>query len=250
MIAAPAFRCGRAACVRKNMPKMFVWKVRRSCSSVMSVMSLSGCCSPALLTRMSSRRASRPPRATAVVAERLVADVAGDRDRAAALDRHDLGGLRRILMLVEVEDRDVGALAREQRRDRPADAAVAAGDERDLALEPARAGIARRPFGLRLELRLLAGQAVLVDHRFGGGHALLLARALNDPGGAEVHRDLSDRRFPSPRPGGEGYGRLSARDGAIVDRALVMLAHDRSTAVSAKQAADRPRWSSGRATRR
>ena len=33
---------------------MLVWKVRWSCSSVMSVMSLSGCCSPALLTSTSS----------------------------------------------------------------------------------------------------------------------------------------------------------------------------------------------------
>ena len=35
-------------------------------------------------------------------------------------------------MLVEIADRDVGALARKKHRDRPPDAGVAAGDERDL----------------------------------------------------------------------------------------------------------------------
>src|SRR3546814_7686665 len=64
-MAAPRFRCGRTAWVRKNMAKMLVWKVRRSCSSLMSVMSLSGCCSPALLTSMSIRPNSSTTRATA-----------------------------------------------------------------------------------------------------------------------------------------------------------------------------------------
>ena len=41
MIAEPFLRCGSAAWVRKNMPKMLVWKVRFSWSSVMSRMSLS-----------------------------------------------------------------------------------------------------------------------------------------------------------------------------------------------------------------
>ena len=31
MIAAPFFRCGRTAWVRKNIEKMLVWKVRFSC---------------------------------------------------------------------------------------------------------------------------------------------------------------------------------------------------------------------------
>ena len=48
-------------------------------------------------------------------------------------------GLRRIVMLAQIDDGDVGALAREQGRDGAADAAVGAGDQRDLALEPLRA---------------------------------------------------------------------------------------------------------------
>ena len=78
----------------------------------------------------------------------------------------------RVVMLAQIEDGDVGALAREQGGDRAADAAVGAGDQRDLALEPARARIERLPVGLRLELALVAGQRVLVDHLdgFGFGH--------------------------------------------------------------------------------
>ena len=82
-------------------------------------------------------------------------------------------GLRRIVMLAQIEDRDVGALAGEQRGDRAADAAVGAGDQRDLALEPARARIARLPIGLGLELAFVPGQLILMDHRFDEvGHQL------------------------------------------------------------------------------
>jgi hypothetical protein len=43
-------------------------------------------------------------------------------------------------MLAQIEDGDVGAFAREQRGDGAADAAVGAGDQRDLALQPAEPG--------------------------------------------------------------------------------------------------------------
>src|SRR6185503_15538504 len=66
-------------------------------------------------------------------AELLVADVAGDRDRPAPFLLDDLPGLGRIVVLAEIDDRDVRAFAGEQRRDRPADAAVRASDQRDLA---------------------------------------------------------------------------------------------------------------------
>ena len=67
-------------------------------------------------------------------------------------------------MLAQIDDGDVGALAREQGGDRAADAAVGAGDQGDLALEPAGARIERLPIGLGLELALVARQRVFVDH--------------------------------------------------------------------------------------
>src|SRR4029079_12612442 len=85
----------------------------------------------------------RPPDRS--FAERLVADIPGNRERAAALALDDRLGALRIVMLAQIDDRNVGALAGEQRRDRAADAAIAAGDQRDLALEPPGARIARLP---------------------------------------------------------------------------------------------------------
>src|SRR5690606_23364333 len=92
------------------------------------------------------------------------ADVGAQRQRAPALRLDDPRRLLRIVALEQIDDRHVGAFAREQRRHRAADAAVAAGDDRDLAVEAAGAGMERLPGGLWLELALVAGQAVLVDH--------------------------------------------------------------------------------------
>ena len=147
------------------MPKILVWKVRRSWSSVMSRMSLSGCCSPALLTRMSS-----PPSCVDRLLHRLSQNSLSPMSPAIVIALRpflldDLLRLRRIVMLAQIEDGDVGALAGEQRRDRAADAAVGAGDQRDLALEAIRTLVARLPVGLGLELALVAGQLILVDHR-------------------------------------------------------------------------------------
>ena len=74
-----------------------------------------------------------------------------------------------VLVLVEVDDRDVGALLGEDDRDGAADAAVAAGDERDLAAQLA-AGPVLAVLGLRprRHLRLDAGPAVLVLRRLLG----------------------------------------------------------------------------------
>ena len=54
-------------------------------------------------------------------------------DGLAPLGLDDPLRLRRVVMLAQIEDGDVGALAREQGGDRAADAAVRAGDQRDLA---------------------------------------------------------------------------------------------------------------------
>lgn len=57
----------------------------------------------------------------------LVADVAGEQQAlAAALALHERLGLLGVVVLVEVEDGDVGALARKVHRDGAADARVAA----------------------------------------------------------------------------------------------------------------------------
>src|SRR5689334_5814000 len=72
----------------------------------------------------------------------LVLNVAGQRDRTSAglLDPH-LGVLRIPLFLWKVADQNVGALACEGNRDRAADAAVAARDERDLIRQAPEAAI-------------------------------------------------------------------------------------------------------------
>ena len=61
-------------------------------------------------------------------------------------------------MLAQVDDGDVGAFAREQHRDRAADAGVAAGDQRGHALELAAAAVVRRQeVRLGIELLFAAG---------------------------------------------------------------------------------------------
>src|SRR3546814_5022683 len=79
------------------------------------------------------------------IAEITVADIACDRQRLTPLGADDRGGLFGIVMLAQIDDRDMRALAREQRRDRTADAAIRPRDDRDLALQPARPPIARFP---------------------------------------------------------------------------------------------------------
>src|SRR5690606_5693556 len=92
-----------------------------------------------------------------------------------------------------------------------ADAAVAAGHDRDLALQPARSGIARLPFGLGLKLRLVAGHgrflARLRDMRLvesGGlvGHGdrpALWLRRTNGRAGRPFRRPAAKARRISPR---------------------------------------------------
>ena len=99
----------------------------------------------------------------------LVLEVAGQLERGPAGVAHDARGLVGVALLVlEVGDRDVGALAGEGERDGAADARVAAGDDRLAAFEPARAAVGRlaevgRLAHLALEpgvLELIGGQRV------------------------------------------------------------------------------------------
>ena len=137
----------------------------------MSVINSCSCCSAALLTSTSSRpnlldrllrpRPGRTPRRRC-------------RRRGQALPAlapHRLGRLRASSCSSQIDDGDVGALAREQHRHRPADAAVAAGDDRHLAGEPSRTRVAGPIFRARVHLRLAAG---LVRLRL-AGHSFLAA---------------------------------------------------------------------------
>ncbi|VXC60312.1 hypothetical protein SPHINGOAX6_30082 [Sphingomonas sp. AX6] len=99
-----------------------------------------------------------------VVAECLVADVPGDGQRARPFVADDLCGFFGIVMLAQVEDGDVRALARIERSDGATDPAVGTGDEGDLALQTAGTRIARLPFGLRIESRFMARQLIFMDH--------------------------------------------------------------------------------------
>ena len=150
---------------------MFDWKVRFSCSSVMSRMSSSGCCSPALLTSMSSRPNVSMTFCTAASQNALSPRSPGTRIARRPSPSTICLGLLGVVMLAQIEDRDVGAFAGVERGDRAADAAVGAGDDRDLALEPVRPGVARFPFGFGGQRAFVARQAIFVDHRLDGGVA-------------------------------------------------------------------------------
>ena len=148
----------------KNMPKMLVWKVRRSWSSVMSVMSFVRMLFASVVDEDVELAELVHGLLHRLIAERLVADIPGNGECAAAFLLDDLPGLGGIVMLAEIDDGDVRAFTCEQRGDRPAYAAVAAGDQRHLAIEPPGARIARLPLGLRFQLALVAGLLVLMDH--------------------------------------------------------------------------------------
>ena len=81
---------------------------------------------------------------------------------------HKLTRFVRVLVLVQINDRDLGAFARHRNRDRASDATVAAGDDRDLAFQFADAGIFRAVIGPGRHLPLAAGLMLL----FLGWHGL------------------------------------------------------------------------------
>src|SRR5215203_4812929 len=118
-----------------------------------------------------------------LLAEAGVADVAGDGEAVAPLGLDEPLGLARVLALVQVHDGDVRALAGEQDRHGAADAGVAAGDDRDLVVEPSAAREARRVVRPRVHLGLAPGLLVLLLRRkgflLGHGKSSAKARAVN-----------------------------------------------------------------------
>src|SRR5689334_9213408 len=138
---------------------MLLWKVRLSCSSVMSRMSSSGCCSPALLTRMST-----PPSSSTTFATDCSQKAFSPRSPRTMIALRPSASTS-FFVFAKVEDRDIGSFAREQDRDGAADAAVGTGNDRYLAVEASGPGVAGFPIGFGFEVGLAAGQAILVDHR-------------------------------------------------------------------------------------
>ncbi len=78
------------------------------------------------------------------LAEFRIGDVARQQDAAAPFVLDRALGFVGVLVLVEIGDRDVGAFAGEQHRDRAADAGIAAGDERHHVEKLFRALVMRR----------------------------------------------------------------------------------------------------------
>ena len=176
------------------------------------------------MTSTSSRPNSGTVWSTASLAERRVLDVAGDQQAAPAFGLDAALGLRGVLVLVEVDDRDVGALAREQHRHRAADAGVAAGDERRHALELAAAlVVGRQEARLELQVGLVAGlRQVLRRQAWGclraGLHRLPGFALGLRPGGVALVLRALDRALLLG-----GGGGLAALAGLLLLRRLLLL---------------------------
>ena len=141
MIALPLARWRRAALTMKNMWKMLVRKVVSSCSSVISVISAFGNWTAALLTRISSRPSSAYRSLNGFAAESLTAHVARDQQAAPAVFLNHRAGLLGIIVFVQIHNRHVRAFLRIGDCCRPPDATVAAGDQRNHALQLTRPAV-------------------------------------------------------------------------------------------------------------
>src|SRR5512147_547849 len=104
-----------------------------------------------------------------LTAELLVADVAGDGQAGAPFVADQFRRAARVLRLVEIEDGDVRALAREQDRDSLADAAVATRHDSCFPGQSVRSGETGHHFRFRMHLRLYTRFAVLNLRWFGFG---------------------------------------------------------------------------------
>jgi hypothetical protein len=96
-------------------------------------------------------------------AEFRIANVAADQQAFPSFLLNRLPGALGILILFQVDNRNIGAFARVQHGDAAPDAAVTAGDDRNLALELPRAEIVRRVVkGLGIELVFVPGLRLML----------------------------------------------------------------------------------------
>src|SRR3546814_16989730 len=82
-------------------------------------------------------------------------------------------------MLAQIDNGNIGALARIKSSNRAPYAAVCSRDEGDFALQSSRAGIARLPIRFGLKLLFFPGQIVFLKPGFGWGHDASPDFALN-----------------------------------------------------------------------
>src|SRR5690606_35940263 len=113
-------------------------------------------------------------------AEFLVANIALDAERMAALALDQFDRLPRVCVLLEIDEGDIGPFPRHRDGAGATDPAVAAGDEGDATGEPVGTDKTRRVVRRRLHLVLSAGLTLLFLRRL---QALLAVSALRFPGG-------------------------------------------------------------------
>jgi hypothetical protein len=133
-------------------------------------------------------------------AELFGADVARDLDACALLPFDRAQRLVGVLVFFEVDDGDLRALARHRHGHRPSDAAVAAGDQHDLILQLADAGVFRLVIRPRMHLRFAARLVLLL---LWGLQAIAHGWLLKSPGANASPRG----RFPAR----EGHATISIR---------------------------------------
>src|SRR5690606_32162621 len=162
-----------------------------------------------LLTRVVDQDVDPPPFSGHllhhVLAEAFVGDVPCEGNHFAAGLADFLFGLARILMGVEVEQGDLGALPGEMHHDRPTDTAVCAGDHGNFALQFA-AGPVLIGNEHRLRMHLLFGTRLFLLLRWWSlflAHEALLS---NQRKVAQLQPGLiRPRRSPIPEPAANGW---------------------------------------------
>src|SRR3546814_11742969 len=82
-------------------------------------------------------------------------------------------------MLAQIDNGNIGALARIKSSNRAPYAAVCSRDEGDFALQSSRAGLARLPIRFGLKLLFFPGQIVFMNHGSGWRHDACPDFALN-----------------------------------------------------------------------
>src|SRR3546814_10664854 len=108
----------------------------------------------------------------------------------SALCLNDAACLASVVMLAQIDNGNIGALARIKSSNRAPYAAVCSRDEGDFALQSSRAGIARLPIRFGLKLLFFPGLIVFMNHGFGWGHDASPDFALN----LQKKRTAGDRK--------------------------------------------------------